>query len=479
MNIKKFAVCAATLLFVLSTALIGINNAKTEKAVAVISETNALAGKTLTKSTAANPASDFSFLVESGSSVIITGYTGLNSRVVIPDKIEGKDVKGIEDGAFCYITGIDYIYIPASVEFISSEAFSGCDTLAEFEVGADNEWFSSLDGVLYNKDKTVLIAFPCGVGGEFTVPETVTKIGDYAFFFCYELTKINMYNNVTQIGDCAFSYCWNLKSIRLSDNLVSIGKEALAYNLVLTRVYLPRNITSIGENALLGAQNSQGGYEYNFIDGIYCVSGSYAYEYVASLHIGGLPIAAPDFRYDMNCGVYISSVFGLGTRVYANALTEGLSYDEAAGLLSGDNFYGFTVYELGANAALGEDAAVYIPAGKYPNLLRAYKIDEAELILLDSEIVSLTADGKKYIKFTCDSLGTFAVAEYFNITKGDADGDGVITIKDARLVLRAAVGLVTLHPAQVEAADLDGNGELRVPEARKILRVAVKLEGFD
>lgn len=479
MNIKKIAVYSAVLLFVLSTVITGLNNAKTEKAVVTISGTNALAGKTLTKSTAANPASDFKYIVIGGSSIGITGYVGSSSQVVVPDTIDGKPVKRFANSAFSDTSDIAYIYIPASVELITNRAFSRCDGLLEIEVSADNAWFSSLDGVLYNKDKTVLLAFPGAVGGEFTVPKTVTKIGGYAFFYCYELTKINMYNNVTQIGDSAFSYCWNLKSIRLSDNLTSLGKEALAYNLMLTSVYLPKNITSIGENALLGAQSSPGYYEYNFVDGIYCVEGSYAYDYVASLHISDILFAAPDLRYDMDCGVYISSVFELGTRVYANAVTEGSSYDAAAGLLNGDSFYGFTVYELGANTALGEDAVIYIPAGKYPNLLRTYKIDGTELISLDSEIVSLAADGNKYVKFTCDSLGTFAAAEYFNITKGDADGDGVVTIKDARLVLRAAVGLDTLHPAQVSAADLDSSGKLTVPEARKILRVAVKLDSFD
>lgn len=477
-SLRNFVIFAVACLIMLSAVSIGIN----EKTAVTVTETNAKAGKEPIINTAANPASDFTYDVVDNSSITITGYVGSSSQVEIPDTIDGKPVNRLADSAFANTSEISSICIPASVKHIAENAFSRCDGLLEFNVSGDNAFFSSQDGVLYNKDKTTLVAFPGGVAGTFTVPETVTKIDHYAFYYCYELTNVNMYNNITSIGDYAFSYCWNLKSISLSYTLTTLGKEALSYNLHLTSIYLPKSITSIGENALLGAQSSSGDYEYNFIDGIYCVKGSYAYNYVLSL--GLTPIASADFWYDVDSDVYISTIFEPETSIYADALTEGQDYDEAANLVSGDNFYDFRVYDIGAklnggDISLTEDAFIYIPSGKYPNILRAYRVDDGELTEMDSEIVSFFSNGKKYIKITSDALGTFIVAEYFEITKGDADGDGLITVTDARLTLRAALEIVTLHPSQLEAVDLNKNGIADITEARKILRVAAEIDSFD
>ncbi|HZJ75519.1 MAG TPA: leucine-rich repeat protein, partial [Clostridia bacterium] len=314
-------------------------------------------------------------------------------------------------------------------------------------------------------------------------PKTVTKIEDYAFYYCYELQKVNMYNNVTHIGDFAFSYCWNLRELRLSDNLTTLGKEALSHNYDLTKIYLPKNITSIGEDALLGSQSSPGYEEFYFVDGIYCVKNSYAESYVKGLRLTPTPI--DDLRHEPDNGIYISSNFLAGTNVYSNTVTSGESFDTAKTFVEKNkNYYGFNVYTLGAklngaDAILTDNVDIYIPAGKYPSLLKVFKIEAGELVTVNSQIVSPFSDGKKYIKFTSNSLGSFAVAEYFKITKGDVNGDGKITVSDARLALRTAVSLETLHPAQFSAADLDKSGTIGITEARKILRVAVNLESFD
>ncbi len=481
--IRKTAFGAALCLLAVSLVLVGINNSAAEGTAVTAIETKAQAGTTLTKNTSASPASDFTYTTTGGSSVTITGYIGSSSQVIIPDTINSQAVTAVGDKAFGETHEITYLYLPASVEQIASNAFFRCDGLFEIDVSEDNQSFSCKDGVLYNKDKTTLLAFPGAVGGEFLVPRSVTKINDYAFCYCYELTKINMYNNVTEIGDFAFAYCWSLKNLRLSDNLTLIGKEALAHNLTLASIYLPKNVIDIGENALLGAQSSPGYYEYYFVDGIYCVAGSYSHDYVLSLGLN--PMATADLRFDLDTGVYATSVFALGTNFNARSITSGLTFDAVADLVINDNYYDFWVYELGAKLngtdyPLSDGADIYIPAGSFPDLLKAYRLENGQLVSLNADIVSPFSDGKKYIRFSSDSLGTFVIAEYYNYLKGDINADGKVRIDDARLALRSAVGLQTLHPAQISAADfINVSGKIELPEVRKILRVAVGLEKFD
>lgn len=480
----KAVIIAVVCLIVFGAVVIGVQNKNPDNPPVAVTEPYKKAGKPLVKTGVPNPATDFRYVLTGagGSEVSITGYIGTSSEVVIPDNINGVPVKRIASGAFGKDTKVKYVYIPATVTSIVKKAFLLSDELTEIEVSADNEIYSSLDGVLYNKNKTTLLTFPSGRGGIFLIPKTVTKIEDYAFYYCYELQKVNMYNNVTHIGDFAFSFCWNLRELRLSDNLITLGKEALSHNYDLTKIYLPKNITSIGEDALLGSQSSPGYYEYYFVDGIYCVKNSYAESYVKNLNL--TPAPTDDLRHEPDSGIYISSNFLVGTNVYSNTVTSGAGFDTAKTFAEGnENYYGFTVYNLGAklngaDAVLTDDAVIYIPAGKYPSMLKVFKIEAGELVAVSSQIVSPFSDGKKYIKFTSNSLGSFTVAEYFEITKGDADGDGRISVSDARLALRAAAELETLHPAQLLAADLDKSGTVSITEARKILRVAVNLESF-
>jgi hypothetical protein len=104
--------------------------------------------------------------------------------------------------------------------------FIECTNLTSITVDNANANYSSLDGVLFNKNKTTLILFPGGKGGSYTtIPNSVTSIGDYAFEFCTNLTSITIPNSVTFIGD-AFQFCTNLTSITIPNSVTSIGGNA-------------------------------------------------------------------------------------------------------------------------------------------------------------------------------------------------------------------------------------------------------------
>jgi hypothetical protein len=114
-------------------------------------------------------------------------------------------------GAFSGCTELTSVTIPAGVTWIGSHgyknegAFSGCSKLTSITVHEDNEDYSSVDGVLFDKDKKILFVYPAGKTGNFTMSDTCSTISDRAFAGCIGLTSITMTDSVTSIGNFAFS----------------------------------------------------------------------------------------------------------------------------------------------------------------------------------------------------------------------------------------------------------------------------------
>jgi len=121
------------------------------------------------------------------------------------------------------------VTIPSSVTDIGSSAFGNCKVLTGIVVAAENPNYSSADGVLFDKDKTTLIQCPGGKQGEYTVPNSVTSIGNSAFSSCYLLTSVEIPNSVGEIGVQAFSSCIGLTSVTIGNGVTSIGGYAFYY----------------------------------------------------------------------------------------------------------------------------------------------------------------------------------------------------------------------------------------------------------
>jgi len=135
------------------------------------------------------------------------GCAGL-TLIVIPNTITG-----IGAGAFANCTSLTNINIPNSVTSIGESAFSGCASLTAIHIETENSAYSDVNGVLYNQNKTTLIAYPAGIPGEFTIPNSVTSIGESAFGDCYMLTGVTIPKNVTGIRDSAFDGCTALAGV--------------------------------------------------------------------------------------------------------------------------------------------------------------------------------------------------------------------------------------------------------------------------
>ncbi len=150
----------------------------------------------------------------------------MRSNYAVGEVTIPNGVTSIGDYAFYGCESLASITIPDSVTNIGS-AFFDCTSLTSIEVLDNNKNYSSIDGVLFNKDKTELITYPAGkTASEYAIPNSVTSIGRYAFDHCESLASVTIPNSVTNIGDYAFLDCTSLTSITIPNTVTIIGNGA-------------------------------------------------------------------------------------------------------------------------------------------------------------------------------------------------------------------------------------------------------------
>ena len=184
-----------------------------------------------------------------------------------------KGVKVIGDRAFAWRNFLTSINIPNSVTTIGDSAFDGCGSLTSITIPSSvvtiignpfYRWHGNLyneskafiyeDHVLFNKNKTTLIAYRAKETN-YTIPNSVTTIGNWAFVGCNSLTSINIPNSVITIGESAFMDCDSLISINIPNSVTTIENWAFAGCDSLTSINVPNSVTTIGEGAFVGCNS--------------------------------------------------------------------------------------------------------------------------------------------------------------------------------------------------------------------------------
>jgi len=192
------------------------------------------------------------------NSVTTIGASAFYSCTSLTSVLIGNSVITIGDHAFYSCTSLASVTIPSGVTTIGNDAFEYCDSLTAITVDVNNPAYSSLNGVLFNKNQTVLVAYPPGAAGSYTVPNSVISIGTNAFASCVTLTSVTIPTSVTTIGNYAFTGCTSLVNLTLSNGLTTIGNYAFTGCTSLANLTLPSSVITIGNYAFNGCTSLMG-----------------------------------------------------------------------------------------------------------------------------------------------------------------------------------------------------------------------------
>lgn len=164
--------------------------------------------------------------------------------------------------------------LPDNVTKIDKGAFSGCVYLDNIIASPNNENYSSVDGVLFTKDMSTLLAYPAGnERNVYTIPVGVSVIGEVAFFGCTSIEKVIISDGAEKIGQWAFAYCKNLKEIAIPYGVTGIAPGAFVACKSIKEITIPGSVTYmeidfIGCSSLTDITVSPGNEELWSIDGV-------------------------------------------------------------------------------------------------------------------------------------------------------------------------------------------------------------------
>jgi hypothetical protein len=209
-----------------------------------------------------------------GTCSLIKNGTCTDADIIIPARSPSGDiVTEIKAAAFYNVETLTSVYIPESVIAISTDAFWENYNLSSFNISPNNAFFTSVDGVIYNKDLTTLIRYPggrpdtafdipasvttIGIGAfaeatkieNISIPASVQTIGKSAFHSCYALTSITIPEGVTTIADYTFFACHSLSTVNLPESITTIGVSAFQQCISLINFTIPNSVTTISTNA--------------------------------------------------------------------------------------------------------------------------------------------------------------------------------------------------------------------------------------
>lgn len=162
-------------------------------------------------------------------SVISINWSAFSSCDSLASIDLGKNVAVVADHAFYDCRSLSSIFIPSGVRTIGNDAFYGCCSLIEINVENSNPYYSSIDGVLYDKNLQEIVKYPEGKNSStYSMPNTVTSIADSAFSRSQSLVTVNIPEGVKTIGIYAFLNCHSLISILIPKSVTTIGWNAFA-----------------------------------------------------------------------------------------------------------------------------------------------------------------------------------------------------------------------------------------------------------
>jgi hypothetical protein len=206
----------------------------------------------------------------------ITGYTGTNANVIIPESIDGLPVTSIVNG-FAFNTHLTNIHVSANVSYIADDVLIGCSSLRAITVDPSNADFSSVAGVLFDKRQTSLRCFPAAADVQsYAIPTSVTNIANFAFYACQNLATVSIPGSIFEIGRSAFFNCVNLTNLTIAEGVFSFGNYAFGNCTKLATITIPATLSNAGYGPFSGCSAlkqilvNRGNPTYFSLDGVLC-----------------------------------------------------------------------------------------------------------------------------------------------------------------------------------------------------------------
>lgn len=222
---------------------------------------------------------DYSYEILNDGTLRLYQYEGTDTNIVVPDTIDGRKVTVLGNSTFQYCTqasDIESVTLPDSLTTIEKNAFYNCEklksvtipqnvssiglaafveglsesSLTEIKVDPENPYFSEKDGVVFSKDGTKLIVFPSGRSGDYQIPDGTVSVGDYAFYYCVNVSSITVPGSVRSLGEGAFGNCSSLTKTVLNEGLEEIGEYAFQSSSGIRDIIIPASVKSVGKNGL-------------------------------------------------------------------------------------------------------------------------------------------------------------------------------------------------------------------------------------
>ena len=398
--------------------------------------------------------------------------------VIIPDS-----VTSIKEYTFIGCSSLQTVIIPDSVTSIENSAFRECDNLKSISIpntvtSIGDSAFSGCYGLL-----------------SITIGDSVTSIGSYAFFLCTSLQNIIIPSSVTYLGFRAFNGCSGLQSVIIGKGVTIIESQTFSGNDRLESIIIPDSVTQIEDNfydcgSLVNVYFCGTEEQWNNISFFYDLEDlenakihftEHKYKYTTVV-TAPTCTAKGYTTYTCACGhTYKDNEVNAKGHTYTSKITKEPTFTtegvETFTCACGDS-YTKAIEKLVSEFADSNDAKV-----NGNNITSNNGLSAAQLLSQAGKgAVIKTSDGK-----TVESavlIGTGMVLTLADGTKkeivvfGDADGDGKISASDARLALRASVGLESYKEdsCYYKAVKVSDGDKLSAADARLILRASVGLE---
>ena len=398
-----------------------------------------------------------------------------------------ESVTEIDRWTFSGCISLESIVIPKNVSVISNgnDVFDGCSSLKSLSVDSDNEYYYSVDNVLYSKNDNRLMYYPEGLENEnVELPSGVNKIAPLAFKN-RNVKSVNIPDTVTEIMYLAFSGCTSLAYVNIPESVKSIGTpwdgNTFSNCPNLKAVTIPSSVETIGEYSF--------GYNGSYYDS---EKGEYVSETVDNFTILGKSGTAAETYANENGFTFIDldnknynhtdNNSGIGVIAKADAelvvkeISDKENLDKIKSLFDNNksilNVYDITLSKNGNKVQHEGMAEVSIPC-KDKNA-KVYRV-ESDNTLTDMQAVY--KDG--YLKFYTEHFSDYVVASPRKSVLGDINNDSEVNAKDRMMLTRYLAKWSGYENIDMTAADVNNDGDVNAKDRMVLTRHLAKWQGYE